>query len=265
MDFTFSPFPTRIMPATAPAEPRVSVCIAAYNGSRHITEQIESILDQLRAADEIVVVDDHSTDETADVIAAIDDPRIRLVRAESNRGYVRTFERAIGLATGDVIFLSDQDDVWLPGRRDAMVRALEDAELVVTNFSYFGGEVPRLQRRRLSAAHSAQRLRNILWIWVGVRLYYGCCMAFRAEMTERLLPFPSYLTETHDQWIGFVGNADGSVRHLEIDSVARRIHDGNATAKTTRPMLTIIRARVMTARSAIEALRRSRQKSRRSD
>lgn len=257
MDFRF-PLSTRIMPATPSDEPRVSVCIAAYNGSGYIAEQIDSILAQLRAADEIVVVDDCSTDDTADVVAAIDDPRIRLVRAEVNRGYVRTFEHAIGLAMGDVIFLSDQDDVWLPGRREAMLRALESAELVVTNFSYFGGEVPRLQRRRLAASRSTQHLRNIFWIWVGVRLYYGCCMAFRAEMTERLLPFPPYLTEAHDQWIGFVGNADRSVRHLEADSVARRIHDSNATVKTSRRLLTILRARAMTARAALEALRRSR-------
>lgn len=249
------------MPATFPPESRVSVCIAAYNGSQYIAEQLESILAQLRDEDEVVVVDDHSIDDTVAVVAAISDRRVRLVRADANRGYVRTFELAIGLATGDIIFLSDQDDVWLPGRRDAMVKALEDAELVVTNFSYFGGEVPRLQRRRLSAGDSTHRLRNIFWIWVGVRPYYGCCMAFRADLRARLLPFPSYLTETHDQWIGFVGNAEGPVRHLEADSVARRIHDDNATAKTSRPLATVLRARAMTARAALEALRRSRRRS----
>lgn len=247
------------MPATSAPEPRVSVCIAAYNGARYILEQVESILSQLRADDEVVIVDDCSTDDTASVVAGIVDPRIRLIRAQTNRGYVRTFERAIGLATGDVIFLSDQDDIWLPGRRDAMVGALEHAELVVTNFSYFGGQVPRLQRRRLSSADSTHRLRNIFWIWVGVRPYYGCCMAFRAEARARLLPFPAYLTETHDQWIGFVGNADGAVLHLESNSVARRIHEANATVKTSRSLRAIVSARLMTGRAALEALRRARR------
>lgn len=236
--------------------PRISVCIAAYNGARFITEQIASILPQLADRDEVIVVDDHSTDDTADLVGGLGDPRIHLVRSDSNQGYVRTFERAITLATGEFIFLSDQDDLWLPGRVAAMVNELTDVELVVSNFASFGGDLTRVQSVRLRAADSTRWLRNIFWIWVGTRPYYGCCMAFRADMRERLLPFPRYLTETHDQWIGYVANFDKSVSHLEADTVTRRVHDSNASARGDRPLRVILSARFMTGRAILEAFRR---------
>ncbi|UUL77762.1 glycosyltransferase [Pseudarthrobacter sp. Fe7] len=81
-------------------QPRISVCMAAYNGARHIQEQIESILPEIGAHDEVIVVNDCSTDETAAIVTAIPDSRIRLINAEQNRGYVATFERALGEARG---------------------------------------------------------------------------------------------------------------------------------------------------------------------
>lgn len=243
------------MPRDSNDRPMVSVCMAAYNGSAFIVEQIESILAQLRDGDELIVIDDRSKDDTAMVVEGIGDPRIRLTRAERNQGYVRTFEEAIGLARGEVLFLSDQDDVWLPGRVDLMLASLEEAELVVSNFGSFGGSLTGVQARRLRAADSTRWRRNIFWIWVGTRPYYGCCMAFRAEMRNRILPFPAYLTETHDQWLGYVANADRSVRHLETETISRRIHDANSS-QTGRGLIAILRARIMTGRAVLEALRR---------
>ncbi|KYJ99901.1 glycosyltransferase [Microbacterium sp. CH1] len=235
--------------------PMVSVCMAAYNGAAFIVEQISSILAQLAEGDELIVIDDCSQDETVELVQGIGDARIRLIRSERNNGYMRTFERAIALAEGDVIFLSDQDDVWLPGRVDRMIEALDDVELVVSNFGSFGGALTAVQARRLRAVDSTRWRRNIFWIWFGTRPYYGCCMAFRSDLRERILPFPSYLTETHDQWLGYVANADHSVRHLEQDTISRRIHDANSS-KTGRSLGAILRARIMTGRAILEAFRR---------
>lgn len=242
-----------------PDRPRLSVCMATYNGARYVEEQIASILPQLGDDDELVVIDDGSTDDTYERVAAIGDPRIALSRAGQNRGYVRTFENAIAQSGGDVILLSDQDDRWLPGRVDAMLKALGSSELVVSNFSSFGRPLTRVQSRRLRSVDGPRWRRNIFWIWVGTRPYYGCCMAFRRELVAQLLPFPSYLTETHDQWIGYVANANRSVVHLERDTVERRVHDTNASARGDRPLTVVLRARLMTARAILEAFRRQRR------
>lgn len=231
--------------------------MATYNGSAFVAEQIDSILAQLDSSDELIVIDDASTDDTVAVISAIGDSRIRLISSPSNRGYVRTFEAAIAEARGETIFLSDQDDRWLPGRVDEMREALEAADLVVSNFSSFGGTLTRVQSRRLRERDSGHRLRNIFWVWVGVRPYYGCCMAFRSSLTPELLPFPAYLTETHDQWIGYIGNTCGRVRHLEQDTIARRVHDANSSARGDRPWRTVLGARIMTGRAIVEAFRRA--------
>ena len=243
---------------SSPGSTRLSVCMASYNGAAYIREQIDSILPQLGPDDELIVVDDASSDATVAVVKSIADERIALVRSEVNRGYVRTFEDAVARAHGDVIFLSDQDDVWNPSRVKTMLTALRGAPLVVSNFSAFGGDLSRIQSRRLRAADSGRRFRNIFWVWVGVRPYYGCTMAFPAELRGALLPFPRYLTETHDQWIGFVANACGRVVHLETETLKRRLHESNSTPRSMRSVRMIARARWMTARAIVDAFRRRR-------
>jgi glycosyltransferase involved in cell wall biosynthesis len=77
---------------------------------------MRSILSQIEAYDEIVVVDDGSTDHTLDVVASFGDTRIRVLRNERNRGVLAAFERALLETRNEIILLSDQDDLWLPGK-----------------------------------------------------------------------------------------------------------------------------------------------------
>ena len=87
--------------------PGISVCMAAYNGERYITAQLQSILVQLSDNDEVVVVDDGSTDGTRDSVRAFQDDRIRLIEHEHNEGMSHTFQDAIRGASKSIIFLSD--------------------------------------------------------------------------------------------------------------------------------------------------------------
>ena len=240
----------------------VSVCMATYNGEKYVREQIESILPQLGPHDELVIVDDASRDGTVVIIRALDDPRIVIHESSRNQGYVRAFEQAIAAARGEVIFLSDQDDIWRPGRVDRMVAALSDSLLVVTNFAAFGGALTPVQSRRLRGTTPRRWLANIFWVWTGLRPYYGCCMAFRRELVDQLLPFPSYVTETHDQWVGYVGNANRGVVHLAEDTIDRRVHGSNASARGNRPVRVVLGARRTMALAAVEAMRRVRRRGR---
>lgn len=114
--------------------PRVSVALASYNGKQFIEEQLDSILAQLTCDDELVVSDDGSSDGAWELILRRSgaDSRIRPVR-NSHLGVVGNFNSALSRCVGDVVFISDQDDVWLPGKRQAMVEALEEsgADLVI--------------------------------------------------------------------------------------------------------------------------------------
>lgn len=242
--------------STPPSRGRVSVCMATYNGAAHVEEQIASILPELKDGDELVIVDDASTDDTAKVIEQIGDQRIRLIRSAVNRGYVKTFEAALTASQGDYVFLSDQDDVWVPGRIDLMVAALQHADVVASNFGYFGQAPRRIESLRLRSADSSRRWANLLTLWIGIRPYYGCAMGFRSSAKDLILPFPRFLVETHDQWIALVGNLRGSMAHLEPNTLNRRLHDNNTTPKRARSLGLILRARFMLARAFIVALAR---------
>lgn len=239
--------------------PVVSVCMATYNGAEFISAQMSSILEQLGPGDEVIVVDDASSDRTLDVIRSFGDARITVFPSTVNRGYVSAFERAITESKGRYILLSDQDDVWMSGRVDSMIAALRDNWFVASNFSVFGGTPNRLHRILLRERDSKRWLANLFATWVGYRPYYGCTMAFRAEAKPLILPFPTYLAETHDQWIAMVANLHRKMYHLEKLTVARRLHDLNTTPKGMRPLKVIIAARIMLVRALASAwVRKSR-------
>lgn len=246
---------TEVDPAV-PAPVRVSVCMATYNGSKFVEEQLLSILEQLGAADEVVVVDDASTDDTVARVRAIDDPRVQLVEAPQNRGYVRTFEDALSRARGEVVLLSDQDDLWVAGRVETMVRALADVQVVATNLGTLGG--PEAIRGpygqpdwHLRAADSRRHARNVLGTLAGNRPYYGCAMGLRRDALSRVLPFPAFLDESHDLWIALYGNVAGSIRHVETRTVLRRFHEDNASPNRPRGPAAVVRSRLMLVRAVL--------------
>lgn len=230
--------------------------MATYNGRRYVTEQLETILSEIGPEDEVIVVDDASTDDTIEIITSIGDSRIRVHANPQNLGYVRNFEKALSLAKGEYVFLSDQDDLWLRGRLDLMISALQKTSVVASNFRYIGDAPRRVESLRLRTSDEKKNLTNLFMLWVGLRPYYGCAMAMRREALGMILPFPRFLTETHDQWIALCANVTKSISHLSDDTLIRRLHESNTTPKTNRPLWVILRARWMLLRAFVVALSR---------
>lgn len=231
---------------------RVSVCMAAHNGERFIAAQINSILSQLTDKDEVVVVDDASRDNTCAVLEQLGDPRIRLIRSATNRGVLRTFEDAIQSATGDVIFLSDQDDLWRPEKVGTILEALEahpEVDIVASDAVLIDEE-----GNRLGDSYYAQRgtfragvLANLLRC-----RYLGCTMAFRRRIRTRILPFPADADVLHDLWIGtcnaWVG---GKALYIDRPLVEYRRHRTNVTGNRRLSRLRQFRIRWDLLRSLI--------------
>lgn len=229
----------------------ISVCLAAFNGERHIAEQLRSILAAPQVG-EVIVSDDGSTDRTAAIVAALDDPRLRLVRGPG-RGLIANFESLLRQARGELVFLSDQDDVWLPGRVEAMAAALQKADLVVCDCRVVDEALHELQPSFFRARGSGPGFwRNLLR-----NSYLGCCMAFRRSLLERVLPFPPAIP-MHDWWIGLVAERSGRVCFLDLPLTLYRRHGGNASTtagRSTAPLRRQLGWRVTLLKALVRRLR----------
>ncbi len=107
---------------------RISIVMCTYNGERYLREQLDSLLRQTRAADEIVVQDDCSTDSTMQILAEYSrkHPCLKVCANKERMGYNRNFLKAVASATGELIALSDQDDVWRGDKLAVMERSMAD-------------------------------------------------------------------------------------------------------------------------------------------
>ena len=209
---------------------KISVALAAYKGENFIEEQLSSILSQLNPLDEVVVSDDFPEGKTREVVMKLaeNDARIKYIAGPGN-GLIMNFENAIKHCTGDFIFLADQDDVWLPDKVEKVSEKLVlGADLVLHNAMVTDTDL-NVRDESFFASHGTKTgyLNNII-----KNSYMGCCMAFRKELTEKLLPFPENLP-MHDQWIGLIAEKTGKVCLVEKPLILYRRHGGNMTGGKT--------------------------------
>jgi len=221
----------RIQP---PDRPRVSVCMATFQGELYLEEQLRSILSQLGANDEINIVDDGSLDRTCEIIRSFNDRRIRLVESPVNRGVLLAFEASIRMASGEVIFLSDQDDLWIPTKVSKVLHAFASqasANVVVSDATIIDEEGTLLEDSyyRVRGAFTSCVLLN----FVRCR-FLGCTMAFRGSLLEEILPFPARYDVLHDVWIGMRNTlSGGETIYLDEALVRYRRHSQNVTRTRT--------------------------------
>ena len=207
----------------------ISVCMATFNGGKFIREQLESILSQLPPDAEIIIADDGSTDDTLLVVDSLKESRIRVLPAERHLGVIYNFERALRASKGEIVFLADQDDVWLPGKVEMCLAALNEADLVMHDAFLLG-----LSDAFESAWGRNGKLSDIRTYRSGVvanwwkNSFTGCCMAFRRKVLDKALPFPRNLP-MHDQWLGVVAEKYFKVSYVDEPLVDYRQHSSNAT------------------------------------
>lgn len=206
-----------------------SVCMASYNGEKFIRRQIDSILFQLGLHDELIISDDGSTDSTCEIVESYRDPRIVLLHHKMPCGISANFENAIVHARGDIIFLSDQDDVWLPNKVERVVRAFAESSAKVVHHS---AVVVDSDDKVIHPSYTEYRgiRRGLLKNWIKAS-YLGCCMAFKREILKDLLPF--YKSRSmyfmHDDWVGLVGEINGGVCFIPDILMKYYRHGGNSS------------------------------------
>lgn len=106
----------------------ISVVIPAFNRVGLVLRAVDSALNQSYPVHEVIVVDDCSTDDTAQLVESVDDPRVRVIRNEVNSGACKSRNVGIIAATGEYIALLDSDDEWLPDKLEKQMAALESSK-----------------------------------------------------------------------------------------------------------------------------------------
>lgn len=220
--------------------PKISVCMAAYNGAKYIKEQIGSILSQLCNGDELIIVDDCSTDETCEFIRSYENKKIHLYQNDRNIGHCKSFEKAISLSCNEYIFLADQDDIWVENRVTMMLEPMQKTGCkvvngIAVNFSEDISTVDRLMIPKIypTCGYILELLKSLSGYRVSCCL--GCAMAFHSSLKEILLPFPSTVTQ-HDIYLANLGNLLDTYYFLPKIVLFHRIHDKNVSTRKRRAL-----------------------------
>jgi len=215
---------------------KISVAMCTYNGAEFLSAQLQSIIMQSRPPDEIIICDDRSTDDTQTLLekfAADSRVPVTLHSNDQNLGSVKNFERAISLCTGDVIALSDQDDVW----RNDKLQLIEDAfnqspaaGLVFSDAAIVDEVLTPLNRRMWDEvgfdAHKRKLVRTgrALEVLITGWTVTGATMAFRSSFVKLSLPIPDEIAMIHDGWIALTIAAVANVVALDEPLIQYRQH-----------------------------------------
>ena len=216
---------------------RISVVMATYNGEKYIEKQLESILKQLNDNDEVVISDDCSTDKTKNILKkyAANYSNIKLLDGP-RKGVIKNFENALKNAKGDIIFLSDQDDIWVDGKVEKILCEFSKGyDLILHDASIVDENEKVLEDSFFKHRNSKKGFLNNLI----KNSYLGCCMAFNKDILKVALPFPDNI-EMHDWWIGLVTEKIGNVSLLKEKFLLYRRHGNNVSSFHHHPFKKMI-------------------------
>lgn len=207
--------------------------MATYNGARYVGLQISSILPQLSPDDELIICDDCSTDATVEIIRGFGDPRIRLEINPQRLGHVGNFMRSLALSRNRYVFLSDQDDIWLPHKVERMVQVFKSdpsVTLVISAAELIDGEGRMLQacERSLGAARKSKL--GCLYQLLVKGWFCGCACAVRRDTLRFVLPFPADVF-AHDLYLGVAHTLRGRIYWLDEPLIRHRRHEHNLTPR----------------------------------
>ena len=208
---------------------KLSIAMATYNGAKYLQEQLDSFVAQTRQPDELVVCDDCSIDNTVEILQEFQEKApfaVHIHSNETNLGYIKNFEKALSLCAGDIIFLSDQDDIWLEDKLSLVEEVFNnepETMLVINDYFVSDEECKKQLFSKISNAKSLGFSED--WFIA------GCATALRSEFLKFALPIPQPI-HGHDSWINNLAifSATRTILHRPLQLYRR--HSSNTTANS---------------------------------
>lgn len=203
---------------------KISIAMATYNGEKYIQEQLDSFMEQTRLPDELIITDDCSSDRTEEIVSGFASKapfEVQFHRNEKNLGFTGNFNEALMRTTGELVFLSDQDDVWFPKKIETMVSLAEkkpDMLVLMNDTELTDGDLNSIGLTKLWQIKSAGLSQK--------SYVMGCCCAVRRELLDLCMPIPEGF-RGHDNWL--VDFADGLSAKMIDGTVLQyyRRHESN--------------------------------------
>jgi len=217
---------------------RTSIALCTYNGEKYIREQLYSLLNQTILPNEIIICDDKSTDETINIIKRFsnENPNIFKIHInEKNIGTIKNFENAIYLTTGDIIFLSDQDDIWNSDKIEKMIAVFnikQESLLVFSNGDIIDENGVRndstlWDKWSFTPEMKKKWMNNNLAfndLFKNNNIVTGATIAFRKELKNHILPINVPYEYWHDVWIALHASGLNGLTFIEESLIQYRIH-----------------------------------------
>jgi glycosyltransferase involved in cell wall biosynthesis len=219
-----------------------SVALCTYNGEKFLQRQLYSIAAQTKPVDEIIICDDGSKDSTCKIInefiKTVNIP-VRIIENAVNLGFTKNFEQAISLCSNDIIFLSDQDDIWMVNKVERICDFFEhnsDVELVFSNAELINV---------LDINSYSQTLFDVLgWNRRTKRLFEtgnkyevfstngrvtGATVAVKSSFIPYCFPFPKLEVDTiHDQILSICASCRNKIDFIDECLIKYRLHEGQS-------------------------------------
>ena len=193
---------------------------------------LDSLVAQTRPADVIIAVDDGSKDSTCEILERYKDKLpLEITKFEKNRGHRAAFSTALEksrelLADNDLIFLADQDDIWLPNKLEVMSQKIGDSSMIFGDAEIIDGEGKVTDSSWRKKAEIVEQLSQQALL-TGYTNVTGCMVAFKAGLLKTALPIPQDVP-VHDQWITLCATTENGYRAIADKVIQYRIHGNNA-------------------------------------
>lgn len=219
----------------------ISVALCTFNGAKYLSSQLDSILNQTRPADEIIIVDDCSTDGTLNIIKAYAAKTsiIKYFVNETNVGYVSNFSLAISKTRGDYVALSDQDDIWTKDHIEKLLTNIGDKAVCVGDASMIDAEGNYLRMTFSQIKGNFHIPDNDISkayrIIYNYNPYQGASMLIDRRWVEPFLPIPPRVSY-HDSYLAACASLTKGIVVIRDIITLYRVHNGQVTKSWRIPI-----------------------------